>query len=539
MELTIDQALQQGIAAHKEGRLQEAEGLYRAILQAQPQHPDANHNLGLIAVSANQPEAAFPLFEAALKSNPKIVPFWVSYVDALIKENRFEEAGRVLEDASASGVADRALDLLGQQLATETENPTPRRSDLNRLLAGYQNGRHDEAEKSALALTRHFPRHPFGWKVLGAIFQKSGRISDALLANQKSVELDPRDAEAHNNLGITLNDLGRLKDAEARYGEAIALKPDYAEAHYNLGANLQKQGRLEDARARYGQSIALKPDNAEAHLRVAYVLHELGRLEEAEQTCRQAVVLKPDYAEAQSKLGLILYARGDTDATLDCLESAHRIDPSSRNNKLFLKALRVRSEREKSQSGGAGRSNAGGDAGLTANPLILNRAVESDLIDCLYQIEARELDNGKDPSYGNIRGSDYHLFDDNHAIIRTVAADLENLIRDAVGSDVFVYDSFFSIFAAGGGTHRHNHINTQDKDPGLRLADQKYSLVYYLATGDQDCSEPGILKLYDPDEDVLPQEGMVVIFPARRGHSSAYGGNTDRIIIGLNFYSLT
>ena len=53
MELTIGQALQQGIAAHKQGKLQVAERLYRTILQAQPQHPDANHNLGVLAVSVN------------------------------------------------------------------------------------------------------------------------------------------------------------------------------------------------------------------------------------------------------------------------------------------------------------------------------------------------------------------------------------------------------------------------------------------------------------------------------------------------------
>ena len=51
MELTVQQALQQGVAAHNQGNLQEAERLYRTILQVQPKHPDANHNLGLIAVS--------------------------------------------------------------------------------------------------------------------------------------------------------------------------------------------------------------------------------------------------------------------------------------------------------------------------------------------------------------------------------------------------------------------------------------------------------------------------------------------------------
>ena len=51
MELTIEQALRQGIAAHKEGKIQEAERLYRAILKSQPTHPDANHNLGVLALS--------------------------------------------------------------------------------------------------------------------------------------------------------------------------------------------------------------------------------------------------------------------------------------------------------------------------------------------------------------------------------------------------------------------------------------------------------------------------------------------------------
>ena len=59
MDLTIAQALERGVTAHKEGKLQEAEKLYRAILQSQPQHPDANHNLGLIAVGVGKVEALF------------------------------------------------------------------------------------------------------------------------------------------------------------------------------------------------------------------------------------------------------------------------------------------------------------------------------------------------------------------------------------------------------------------------------------------------------------------------------------------------
>ena len=56
MELTADQALQQGIAAHKEGKLQDAERSYRAISQAWLNHPDADHNLGVLAVSVGRPQ---------------------------------------------------------------------------------------------------------------------------------------------------------------------------------------------------------------------------------------------------------------------------------------------------------------------------------------------------------------------------------------------------------------------------------------------------------------------------------------------------
>ena len=53
MELTIEDAFGK-VEAHQAGLLQDAERLYRAILQTHPQHPDANHNLGVLAVSVGK-----------------------------------------------------------------------------------------------------------------------------------------------------------------------------------------------------------------------------------------------------------------------------------------------------------------------------------------------------------------------------------------------------------------------------------------------------------------------------------------------------
>ena len=81
MELTIDQALQKGIEAHKAGQVQEAYRLYTAVLQAQPKHPDTNHNIGVLADDIGKVQEALPLFKTALKANPDMAQFLLSYID--------------------------------------------------------------------------------------------------------------------------------------------------------------------------------------------------------------------------------------------------------------------------------------------------------------------------------------------------------------------------------------------------------------------------------------------------------------------------
>ena len=97
MNLSINQALEQGVAAHKEGKLQEAEKLYRAILNVQSKHPDANHNLGVLAVGVGKIDVAIPHFKVALEANPKQGQYWLSYIDALIKTGRLDAARQVLD----------------------------------------------------------------------------------------------------------------------------------------------------------------------------------------------------------------------------------------------------------------------------------------------------------------------------------------------------------------------------------------------------------------------------------------------------------
>ncbi|MDG2473887.1 MAG: tetratricopeptide repeat protein [Paracoccaceae bacterium] len=603
MELTIQQALQQGIAAHKEGKLQEAERLYKAILKSQPLHPDANHNLGVLATSVDKADTALPLFKTAIEANPNIEQFWLSYIDALFKDKQFENAKKALEEAKKKGVAGEKLNFLETGLLG-----MPPDSEINNLLKQYQAGQLSVAEKLALSLTKRFPKHQFAWKVLGGIFGQTGRKVEALNANKKAVELSPKDVEAHNNLGVTLKVLGRLDEAEESYKKTIALKPDYAEAHYNLGITLKELGRLEDSEESFAQAIALKPDHAEAHSNLGNALQELHKLDEAEASYRQAIAVKPDYAEAHSNLGVMLKARGkldeaessyrqaiaakpdyaeahsnlgntlqelgrldeaevslrqaiklspnyalahfnlgkvlyikdDKNSALKSINKANEISPQSKEFKLLLDIITSKKNVEKSETTNGRKVKLGFNKELTTNPFISKRVVEPKLIADLSEMRSREMDEALNtPVFGNGRCSlDYNMFGEDRPILRTVENDLIGIMKQAVNAEVFVCDSFFNIYGAGAGIPPHTHLSELDKEKNLRLSEQKFSLAYYLSVGDQNCSDPGILKLYDPDEDILPYEGMIVIFPADRRHSAIYNGKTDRVMIGINFYSL-
>ena len=112
MDLTLDQALQKGIEAHKAGQVQDADRYYTAILKADPKHPDGNHNMGVLAVGVGKDEEALPFFKTALEVNPSIAQYWLSYIDALIKLERIAEAKAVFAQAKSNGAKGNGFDQL-------------------------------------------------------------------------------------------------------------------------------------------------------------------------------------------------------------------------------------------------------------------------------------------------------------------------------------------------------------------------------------------------------------------------------------------
>jgi tetratricopeptide (TPR) repeat protein len=304
-----------------------------------------------------------------------------------------------------------------------------------------------------------------------------------------------------------------------------------------LGITLQKLERLDEAAACCRQAIALKPDFAEAHSNLGITLKNLGRLEEALASYRQAIALKPDFAEAHYNVGLILHMEGHVEAGIENLAKADDIDSNLSGSNLVLSVLRARQARERTEES-IDRTDLHRELG--SKLIYLERSVEAELIVALYEMQSREMDEARNtPVFGNGRCSiNYNMLDEDLPIIKIVEGDLIGILKRTFKSEIYLQDSFFNIYGAGAGIPPHNHLNELDEDKYLDLAKQKYSLVYYISVGDQECHEPGILKLHYPEEEILPCDGMIVIMPAGRSHSTIYGGKTDRIMIGVNFYVL-
>ena len=160
MELTIDSALQKGIEAHKAGDIQEADRFYTAILRVKPYHPDANHNMGVLAVGIGKIEEALPFFKKALEANNATTQFWVSYIDALVKLGKINEARSTFDQATDNGIKGEALDKLKKILnkeepiiSTSSNNPEPSQKLLQPLLILYNQKKFPETLEKVIKLS--------------------------------------------------------------------------------------------------------------------------------------------------------------------------------------------------------------------------------------------------------------------------------------------------------------------------------------------------------------------------------------------------
>jgi len=316
--MNLEQRLQDAIICHQANRFQEAERLYRSILQIDSKHPDANHNLGLLLMQAGQPEIALSLFFTALESSPDASLFWVSTIDTLIHLGQLETASNLLKQGQSKGLKSDIVDQLAEQL---------QQAQIDSVIALYSNGQIQQALDACDSLITGYPNEAMLYNISGVCYAGLGQLETAVKCYEQALAIKSDYAEAHSNLGITLKELGQLEAAVKHYKHALTIKPDCAEAHNNLGISFQGLGQLEAAVKHYEQALAFKPNYAEAHINLANVLKELGQLEAAVMYSEKALAINPNFSEAHYNLGNALTELNQLEAAIKRYERALAINP--------------------------------------------------------------------------------------------------------------------------------------------------------------------------------------------------------------------
>ena len=303
--------IEQAVKLHQEGRLGDAERLYRRVLQRQPRDFDALHLLGALKLQQDRPQEAVGLIEAAL-----------------------EVDGSSATTHSNHGLALAALGRPRQALASYAQALTidPGNADAlaNRGDALCDLGLREDALESydrALALN---PRLVSAHINRGLALRELGRREEALTCYKAALAIDPENAEAFNNRGVVLQDLDRCREALSSYERALALRPDYVEALFNRGNALLTLRRLPEALASYAGVLAIDANLAEAHCNRGHALADLRRFEEALASYEAALALKPGHVEATvNRVAMLVKLERHNEAIAECerLGATHPASP--------------------------------------------------------------------------------------------------------------------------------------------------------------------------------------------------------------------
>jgi tetratricopeptide (TPR) repeat protein len=365
-----------GLQQHRRGRLDEAARLYQQVLAARPDHDDALHLLGVVALQQGHPARAAALIGRAVALKPGAAVYHANLAEAYralgqldraadccraalrLRPGYAEAANNLGLAVLGQGKTDEAIAQFGEALRLKPDyamacnnlgNALRLRSDRNGALEHFRHAvaiGPDLAEAQSnlgqLLLERHQPHEALahlGAAVrlrpdlaeahnnLGNALRELGRTAAARQAYAQALRLNPGLAMTYNNMGQALQEENALDEAHAWYERALQLDPSSARFHGNLAGLLAQQEKHDEATARYRLALRLDPAYADAHCGLGGVRHEQGDLEQAQAHYREALHANPDLPAAHAALGRVHEELGDFAEAESCWRTALRLDP--------------------------------------------------------------------------------------------------------------------------------------------------------------------------------------------------------------------
>jgi tetratricopeptide (TPR) repeat protein len=332
-----------GQRAFARGELDRAEALFREHLKQFPSSAEGWSNLAAVHARRGQYADAVPLYERALKANPKLVPVHFNLAVSLGQLKRYADAAAHLRVFLKSYPDEaRARQLLGLCLM-ESGDPRGALEELEKsyrlnpndgsilYALAYAHARGGDEEKAAAYLAKT-ESNPFQAKLIEGLllyrrgmwteakelfagvvrskpdFQPAvaalGRLellerndSAAIALLERAVELNPQDAESTYQLGVLYDRNGDSERGKKMLLRAVALRAGYGDPHYQLGRIYHREGNLKKALEELETARKLLPEQEAVRMALGRVYQAMGRTVEAKAEFEEVRRLKARVVE--------------------------------------------------------------------------------------------------------------------------------------------------------------------------------------------------------------------------------------------------
>lgn len=305
--MSFDFVFQNAVRLHEQGKLDEAEAVYRRLLEINPEHTDLLHLLGMIAMRKKSFDSAIELLYKAVRLSPGTDAYEFTLAQAL------QDAGHPKE----------ALEHYRSVLARNDAYPETYH---NMGIIYRFEGDTAEARRLFQKAVEMRPDFASAYVNLALIERDEGDSDKAMALLDRAVEADPAYAEAYAQRAVTHRLAGRFEQALEQYEKALSLSdnPVYLNG---IGITFERLDRPDDAFHAYCRAIELDPSFADAYNNRANVYVKFGKHWQAEDDYKKAVRLDPQFASAYNNLGALLYDHERFEEALECYRKAFIINP--------------------------------------------------------------------------------------------------------------------------------------------------------------------------------------------------------------------
>jgi predicted TPR repeat methyltransferase/Tfp pilus assembly protein PilF len=307
--MNAQELLSKAMDLHQEGEIEEADGIYEALLTKNNEHPELLFLSSSTSWMLGRPEASYGRLKKAIHIDPDH-RYYALLGNVCQSLGEYEEAVRQYRFACTHG-------------NTEADTHT------NMGLALFELGQCKEAKKAHNQSLILDPEHLGACYNLALIFLFEKDYTKAQEYLIRAREIDPEDIEVLNNLGNTYLHQGQIQQARSLYAQALSHNQYYGEALYNMAMSYQSTGENIEVKRRLQMLLEIHPKHLRGMRTLADIMITDHDYYSAEQLLHMATQLAPSHVPTWSSLADTLVQQDQYSAAITVIEQTLALEETS------------------------------------------------------------------------------------------------------------------------------------------------------------------------------------------------------------------